>query len=51
MACIGKGIKKTGKVTKHFATERQRREHLNGKYTALRNLVPNPSKVLLNITS
>ncbi|RQP01428.1 hypothetical protein POPTR_016G068500v4 [Populus trichocarpa] len=44
MACIGKGIKKTGKVTKHFATERQRREHLNGKYTALRNLVPNPSK-------
>jgi hypothetical protein len=48
MACIGKGIRKSGKVTKHFATERQRREHLNGKYTALRNLVPNPSKVLLN---
>eukprot|EP00258_Populus_trichocarpa_P005444 XP_002308327.3 transcription factor bHLH91 [Populus trichocarpa] len=45
MACIGKGIRKSGKViTKHFATERQRREHLNGKYTALRNLVPNPSK-------
>ncbi|KAJ6749936.1 hypothetical protein OIU85_000552 [Salix viminalis] len=43
-ACIGKGIRKTGKVTKHFATERQRREHLNGKYAALRNLVPNPSK-------
>ncbi|KAJ6746041.1 TRANSCRIPTION FACTOR BHLH91 [Salix koriyanagi] len=44
MACIGKGIRKTGKVTKHFATERQRREHLNGKYDSLRNLVPNPSK-------
>ncbi|CAK7342065.1 unnamed protein product [Dovyalis caffra] len=44
MDCIGKGIRKTGKVTKHFATERQRREHLNGKYAALRNLVPNPSK-------
>lgn len=31
--------------TKHFATERHRRQHLNQKYTALRSLVPNPTKV------
>lgn len=39
----------TGKArdgeTKHFATERHRRQHLNKKYDALRSLVPNPSKV------
>ncbi|KAL5724611.1 hypothetical protein ACHQM5_007849 [Ranunculus cassubicifolius] len=28
----------------HFATERQRREQLNGKYKDLRSLVPNPTK-------
>ncbi|MCD7473195.1 hypothetical protein HAX54_014850 [Datura stramonium] len=33
-----------GKETKHFATERQRRVHLNDKYKALRSMVPNPSK-------
>ncbi|KAM7512249.1 hypothetical protein LguiB_011124 [Lonicera macranthoides] len=33
-----------GKDTKHFATERQRRVHLNDKYKALRSLVPNPTK-------
>ncbi|XP_016475217.2 transcription factor bHLH91-like [Nicotiana tabacum] len=33
-----------GKDTKHFATERQRRVHLNDKYKALRSMVPNPSK-------
>nr|GMD59460.1 transcription factor bHLH91-like [Ipomoea batatas] len=33
-----------GKGTKHFATERQRRVHLNDKYEALKKLVPNPSK-------
>ncbi|XP_059636027.1 transcription factor bHLH91-like [Cornus florida] len=31
--------------TKHFATERQRRDHLNQKYKALRSLVPNPTKI------
>ncbi|XP_059459217.1 transcription factor bHLH91-like [Corylus avellana] len=41
MGCIGKG--RNGE-TKHFATERQRRQHLNDKYKALRSLVPNPSK-------
>ncbi|KAM3323222.1 transcription factor bHLH91 [Capsicum chacoense] len=32
------------KETKHFATERQRRVHLNDKYKALRSMVPNPGK-------
>ncbi|XP_057977944.1 transcription factor bHLH91-like [Malania oleifera] len=32
------------KGTKHFATERQRREHLNDKFKALGSLVPNPTK-------
>ncbi len=40
--CIGRA--KDGE-TKHFATERHRRQHLNEKYKALRNLVPNPTKV------
>lgn len=39
----GKG--RQGKATKHFATEKQRREQLNGKYKILRNLIPNPTKV------
>ncbi|KAJ9174589.1 hypothetical protein P3X46_013224 [Hevea brasiliensis] len=43
MACMGKG-RKSGKITKHFATERQRRQHLTDKYQALRDLVPNPTK-------
>ncbi|KAK6918092.1 Myc-type, basic helix-loop-helix (bHLH) domain [Dillenia turbinata] len=42
MDCVGKGG--DGKFTKHFATERQRRQQLNGKYKALRDLVPNPTK-------
>lgn len=41
--CIGKG--RDGKMTKHFATERQRRVQLNDKYKSLRSLVPNPTKV------
>ncbi|KAL6129286.1 hypothetical protein ACLB2K_072638 [Fragaria x ananassa] len=32
------------KGTKHFATERQRRVQLNDKFSALRELVPNPTK-------
>ncbi|OAY44881.1 transcription factor bHLH91 [Manihot esculenta] len=43
MACMGKG-RKSGKITKHFATERQRRQHLTDKYQALKDLVPNPTK-------
>ncbi|CAK9140454.1 unnamed protein product [Ilex paraguariensis] len=35
---------KDGKDIKHFTTERQRRENLNDKYKALRNLLPNPTK-------
>ncbi|KAJ0093067.1 hypothetical protein Patl1_25296 [Pistacia atlantica] len=36
----------TGKQKKPFTTERQRREHWNDKFTALRNLViPNPTKL------
>lgn len=41
----GKGRDKTGKTTKHFATERERRVHLNDKYQALRAMVPSPTKV------
>ncbi|EEF28027.1 transcription factor bHLH91 [Ricinus communis] len=43
MPCMGKG-RDAGKKTKPFATERQRRQHLNDKYKALQNLVPNPTK-------
>ncbi|XP_030546476.1 transcription factor bHLH91-like [Rhodamnia argentea] len=32
------------KLTKHFATERDRRTQLNEKYVALRDLIPNPTK-------
>jgi hypothetical protein len=42
-ASVGKG--RGGKATKHFATEKQRREQLNGKYKILRSLIPNPTKV------
>ncbi|KAK0592794.1 hypothetical protein LWI29_025519 [Acer saccharum] len=45
IACNGTGRETGGgKITKHFATERQRREQLNDKYKALRSLVPNPTK-------
>ncbi|VFQ75857.1 unnamed protein product [Cuscuta campestris] len=40
----GLGKNREGKGTKHFATERQRRVHLNDKYEALKRLVPNPTK-------
>ncbi|GAV71837.1 HLH domain-containing protein [Cephalotus follicularis] len=43
MAC-GKGRNASGKMTKHFATERERRLTLNEKFTALRSLVPSPTK-------
>ncbi|KAF7842929.1 transcription factor bHLH91-like [Senna tora] len=41
-ACVGKG--REGKGTKHFATEKQRREQMNDKYQVLRSLIPNPTK-------
>ncbi|KAF7803837.1 transcription factor bHLH91-like [Senna tora] len=41
-ACVAKG--REGKGTKHVATEKQRREQLNGKYHVLRSLIPNPTK-------
>ncbi|KAJ4727364.1 putative Transcription factor ICE1 [Melia azedarach] len=43
MACIGRG-REGGKTTKHYTTERQRREQMNDKFKALRSLVPNPTK-------
>ncbi|KVI00595.1 transcription factor bHLH91-like [Cynara cardunculus var. scolymus] len=39
---VGKG--RDVKDTKHFATEKHRRQQLNDKYDALKNLVPNPTK-------
>ncbi|KAM1027400.1 hypothetical protein ACFXTH_040204 [Malus domestica] len=42
MASNGRG--RDVKGTKHFATERQRRQQLNGKYDILKTLVPNPTK-------
>ncbi|CAH1416205.1 unnamed protein product [Lactuca virosa] len=38
----GKG--RENKDTKHFATEKHRRQQLNGKFEALKGLVPNPTK-------
>ncbi|XLR64618.1 hypothetical protein S83_015290, partial [Arachis hypogaea] len=38
------GKKREGKGTKHLATEKQRREQLNGKYKILRSLIPSPTK-------
>ena len=46
-ACIGMGRGRRAKGTKPFATEKQRRVHLNDKYHALKSLVPNPTKVLI----
>ncbi|XP_027347258.1 transcription factor bHLH91-like [Abrus precatorius] len=42
-ASVGKG--RRGKAAKPFATEKQRREQLNGKYKILRSLIPNPTKM------
>ncbi|KAL2478626.1 transcription factor bHLH [Forsythia ovata] len=42
MDCIGKN--RDGKGTKHLATEKLTRVLIKDKYTALRNLVPNPTK-------
>ncbi|PPD90184.1 hypothetical protein GOBAR_DD12875 [Gossypium barbadense] len=44
MAGRAKDRDKAGKTTKHFATERERRVHLNDKYQALRTMVPSPTK-------
>ncbi|XP_024989003.1 transcription factor bHLH91-like [Cynara cardunculus var. scolymus] len=33
-----------GKETKHFASEKHRRQQFNGKFEALKELVPNPTK-------
>ncbi|KAG4151545.1 hypothetical protein ERO13_D04G071900v2 [Gossypium hirsutum] len=44
MAAHAKGRDKAGKTTKHFATERERRVHLNDKFQALRTMVPSPTK-------
>ncbi|XP_057417726.1 transcription factor bHLH91-like [Lotus japonicus] len=41
-ASVGKG--REGKGAKPFATEKDRREQLNGKYKILRSLIPNPTK-------
>ena len=34
-----------GRGTKHFASERHRREQMSDKYQLLKSLVPNPTKV------
>ncbi|KAF5195442.1 Transcription factor eat1 [Thalictrum thalictroides] len=44
MSGLGKGGKGKGGSKHAFATERQRREQLNGKFLALKNLVPSPTK-------
>ncbi|GMI72644.1 Basic Helix Loop Helix Protein 91 [Hibiscus trionum] len=44
MAGRTKDREKAGKTTKHFATERERRVHLNDKYQALRAMVPSATK-------
>ncbi|KAK7319228.1 hypothetical protein RJT34_03946 [Clitoria ternatea] len=41
-ASVGKARK--GKATKHFVTEKQRREQWSGKYKILQSLIPNPTK-------
>lgn len=48
-ACVGKG--REGKGTKHFATEKQRRDQLNDKYKLLRSLIPSPTKVYIYINT
>ncbi|ONI21899.1 hypothetical protein PRUPE_2G097400 [Prunus persica] len=44
MGSIGRG--REVERIKDFATEKQRRVQLNGKYSALRYLVPNPTKLV-----
>ncbi|KAL8227967.1 hypothetical protein R6Q57_015551 [Mikania cordata] len=38
------GRGRDNKDMKHFATEKHRRQQLNGKFEALRSLIPNPTK-------
>ena len=47
----GNGNGNNKNKVKHFAptTEKHRRQQLNGKYEALKSLVPNPSKVCIMI--
>ncbi|KAL1355061.1 hypothetical protein AAHE18_05G088200 [Arachis hypogaea] len=45
MVTTSVGKKREGKGTKHLATEKQRREQLNGKYKILRSLIPSPTKM------
>ncbi|KAL4322461.1 hypothetical protein AHAS_Ahas14G0212800 [Arachis hypogaea] len=48
MYWLGAGAMQLNFATeKHFATEKQRREQLNGKYKILRSLIPSPTKALL----
>lgn len=44
MDCVGKN--RDGEDVKHFATEKHRRVLLNGKYKALQELIPSPTKVI-----
>ncbi|KAI7753322.1 hypothetical protein M8C21_029454 [Ambrosia artemisiifolia] len=41
---FGGGKGREGKDTKHFATEKHRRQQMGGKYEALKSLIPNPTK-------
>ncbi|CAN1810397.1 Transcription factor bHLH10 [Linum perenne] len=43
MACLAKG-RAAGRMAKPLTTERQRRQQVNDKFSALRNLIPNPTK-------
>ncbi|KAD7117187.1 hypothetical protein E3N88_04455 [Mikania micrantha] len=43
-AGIINGKCRDNKETKHFATEKHRRQQMGGKYEALKNLIPNPTK-------
>ncbi|KAK8575532.1 hypothetical protein V6N13_033228 [Hibiscus sabdariffa] len=45
MAGRTKDRDKAGKTTKHFATEKERRVHLNDKFQALKKMVPSPTKI------
>ncbi|KAL4368881.1 hypothetical protein GQ457_05G031580 [Hibiscus cannabinus] len=45
MAGRTKDRDKAGKTTKHFATEKERRVHLNDKFQALKTMVPSPTKI------
>lgn len=46
-ACTGQGRTVNGKRKKPLSSERQRREELNSKFQDLRDLVPNPIKVMI----